>query len=109
MVKPKPRCSYLQDRDQVPVQGVNDLWIMSQPTFALGAADARAARQYHVDYDLWDTNGQWNYERGRMWAVVAPRDMPLKARWQNQPARGVPLSRRHHLKQPKTGAENETR
>jgi hypothetical protein len=51
---------------------------MSQPQFTLGAADARAGRRYHADYDLWNIDGQWNYERGRQWAVLAPRDLPLK-------------------------------
>jgi 5S rRNA maturation endonuclease (ribonuclease M5) len=52
--------------------------IMSRPTFALGVADARAGRLYHPDYDLWDTDGQWDYERGRQWAALAPQDIPLK-------------------------------
>ena len=64
MVKHGLRC-WKDDRDQVPTQPVSARWIMSQPTFALGAADARAGRGIHGDYDLWDISGQWNYERGR--------------------------------------------
>jgi hypothetical protein len=48
------------DDEQVPTRPVSARWIMSQPAFALGAADARVGRGTHRDYDLWDTNGQWN-------------------------------------------------
>jgi hypothetical protein len=64
--------------DQVHTRPVTVHWIMSQPTFALGAADARAGRDTHRDYDLWDTNGQWNYERGRAWATLTPRHVQLR-------------------------------
>jgi hypothetical protein len=64
--------------EQEPTHPVSIHWIMSQPQFTLGAADARAGRRYHADYDLWNINGQWNYERGRMWAAMAPRNVPLK-------------------------------
>jgi hypothetical protein len=64
--------------EQEPTQPTSIHWIMSQPTFTLGAADARAGRRYHADYDLWNINGQWNYERGRQWASLAPRNVPLK-------------------------------
>jgi hypothetical protein len=66
------------DDDQVPTRPVTAYWIMSQPTFALGAADARAGRGPHRDYDLWDTDGQWNYERGRAWATLTPRRVQLR-------------------------------
>ena len=51
---------------------------MARATFALGVSDARNGRGYHPDFDLWVGNDQWAYERGRLWAVLAPRDMPLK-------------------------------
>jgi hypothetical protein len=54
------------------------LKIMSAPTFALGVADVRARRPYHRDYEIWDGNGQCDYERGRIWAALAPRNVPLK-------------------------------
>jgi hypothetical protein len=53
-------------------------WIMSQPQFALGVADARAGRPHHPEFEKWDTNGQWNYERGRHWATLVPRTVALK-------------------------------
>jgi hypothetical protein len=68
----------LRDGDQVPTTLTTVASIMAQPTFALGVADARAGLRYRRDYDLWDTNGQWGYERGRQWAVAAPRHIPLK-------------------------------
>jgi len=66
------------DGEQVPTRPVSVLSIMSQPTFALGAADARAGRGAHRDYDLWDTNGQWSYERGRAWATLTPPCVQLR-------------------------------
>lgn len=66
------------EAEQVETTGTSIQAIMSNPTFALGAADVRAGRAYHPDYDLWDTNGQWDYERGRMWASLAPPDVKLK-------------------------------
>ena len=77
MVKHRLHCRK-HDGDQVPTMPVSAHWIMSQPTFALGAADARAGRGTHRDYDLWDTNGQWNYERGRAWATLTPRHVQLR-------------------------------
>ena len=56
------------DDEQVPTRPVSARWIMSQPAFALGAADARAGR----------TNGQWGDERGRVWATLTPRHVQLR-------------------------------
>ena len=68
----------LRKGDQIPTRTVTIVEIMSGPSFALGVADARAGRGYHRDYDLWDTNTQWTYERGRQWAAQAPYELPLK-------------------------------
>lgn len=67
-----------RERDQVATEPITIIEIMSRPTFHLGVADARAGRRYHAYYDFWDTNGQWDYERGRQWAALAPRNVPLK-------------------------------
>ena len=64
--------------DQIRTQPTSALWIMSQPSFGLGVADVRAGRGTHRDYDLWDTDGQWNYERGRAWATLTPRHVELR-------------------------------
>jgi hypothetical protein len=77
MVTRRPRCRK-DDGEQIPTQSASALWIMSQPTFALGATDVRAGRGTHRDYDLWDTNGQWNYERGRAWATLTPHHVQLR-------------------------------
>ena len=57
--------------DQIPIKPVSARWIMSQPSCELGVADVRAERGIHRDYDLWDTNAQWNYERGRAFTPPA--------------------------------------
>lgn len=50
--------------------------IMSE--FGLGVADARARRGDHPAYESWTAKEQWNYERGRQWATLAPRSVELK-------------------------------
>jgi hypothetical protein len=52
--------------------------IMSDPAFALGVLDARSGRGLHPDYESWDGDAQWDYERGRQWAALAPGTMLLK-------------------------------
>jgi hypothetical protein len=79
-VKPRRREYRLRDGDQVPTVPVTMVEIMRRPTFALGVADVRGGRGYHLDYDRWDTNAQWSYERGRHWATLAPRHVPLKVK-----------------------------
>jgi hypothetical protein len=48
--------------------------IMATRAFARGVAEVRAGRPPDFDRNNWD----WEYERGRQWATVAPKDMPLK-------------------------------
>jgi hypothetical protein len=67
-----------QEGDQIPTRPTTIPAIMARATFALGVSDARHGRPYHPAFDLWSGNDQWAYERGRLWAVLAPRDMPLK-------------------------------
>jgi hypothetical protein len=67
----------LRDGDQIPTRLVTRQEIMSDPKFALGVADARARRGYPADYDAWEDD-RWAYERGRQWAQIAPRSLPLK-------------------------------
>lgn len=54
---------------QVPVVSVDIEKVVSSPYFILGWNDVRMNRSYHKDYDRWDTNQQWRYERGRIFAV----------------------------------------
>ena len=63
--------------------------VMSDPAFTRGVADYRAGRP--PNYDAFNftqgtneasatslINAHWNYERGRHWAAVVPRHLPLK-------------------------------
>jgi len=72
--------------EQVPTRLVTPAEIMNRPRFALGVADVRAGRRHHADYDLWDGQAQWDYERGRAWAITAPRHVPLKLNGRLNPA-----------------------
>jgi len=51
---------------------------MNTREFALGVIDGRAGRGYRRAYATWDIDRQWNYERGRAWAALAPRSVALK-------------------------------
>ena len=57
---------------QVPTKQVTTAMIMASPEFARGLDDARKG----VPFD-W-RNGKWNYERGRLFAHIAPLGMPLR-------------------------------
>jgi hypothetical protein len=71
---------------QVPTTLTTAEEIMMSPYFALGAADQWAGRGYRSTYATWQGNDQWNYERGRAWAVVAPRSVALKRDGKLNPA-----------------------
>jgi hypothetical protein len=60
---------------QVPVLPTTVEAIMSTREFALGVLDGRAGRPHRSAYATWGVDEQWNYERGRAWAVLAPRSM----------------------------------
>jgi hypothetical protein len=64
--------------EQEPTQPVSLRTIMRNPRFAAGVGDARAELPFRADYDKWGVNDQWDYERGRMWALMTPRHVPLK-------------------------------
>jgi len=51
---------------------------MNTAQFTCGVIDRRAGRPYRSDYATWSVNEQWNYERGRAWATLAPRSVALK-------------------------------
>jgi hypothetical protein len=59
-------------KEQIPTRGVTVSMIMASPAFARGLDDARKG----VPFD-W-RNGQWEYERGRLFAHIAPLSMPLR-------------------------------
>jgi hypothetical protein len=68
-------------KEQVRTITVSALKIMSTREFALGVEDGRDDEGrgcgYPAEYDDWDVNGQWNYERGRQWALQAPSTVAL--------------------------------
>ena len=78
--------------DQVPTVPVTISWIMSRRMFVIGVEDLRAGRGFCPDHKMVDD--QWHYERGRLWAVVAPRDMPVKIRGKVNP-KAIEVFRQH--------------
>src|SRR5262249_19931981 len=63
---------------QVPTFPTTIEEIMGTPEFVLGVIDGRAGRAHRSAYATWETNKQWNYERGRAWAALPPRSVVLK-------------------------------
>jgi hypothetical protein len=62
-----------RDRKQVQVVQATLEWIMNEPAFSIGVDDYRAGRPMRdLEEEGADTNAQWNYERGRQWAAIAP-------------------------------------
>jgi hypothetical protein len=59
-------------RRQVHTMGTTTVRIMASREFARGLDDARKG----VPFD-W-RNGEWSYERGRLFAHIAPLGMPLR-------------------------------
>jgi hypothetical protein len=64
---------------QIPTWRTTTAAIMASPEFELGLDDARNG----VPFD-WRIN-EWDYERGRLFAFIAPRDMPLHTGWRLNP------------------------
>jgi hypothetical protein len=73
---------------QVLTRGTTTQAIMRMPGFAAGVDDVRNGRppnyeafNFSQDTDEREAskniNRHWNYERGRLWACLAPRSMPL--------------------------------
>src|ERR1700751_179464 len=63
---------------QVPTIPTTIRQIMSHPLFEIGVRDARAGRPFNKNYDRWNGDEQWSYDRGRQWGVAVPRSVPLK-------------------------------
>ena len=66
------------DKEQIPTERVSIRWIMSDPAFERGVRDTRAGRAFPSDFDTWETNSAWDYERGRAWAQRVPASVALK-------------------------------
>jgi hypothetical protein len=85
-----------RDTDQVLTVGVSPEELMRPPDFERGFNEARAGKRPNYDiafrlmpldphespYDGKNNpiNWQWAYERGRLFAVLAPNNMPLYVR-----------------------------
>jgi len=61
-------------RRQVPTRNTTTQAIMRRPEFALGVDSIRNGEAPDFDYP----DAYWSYERGRLWARVAPRSLPLR-------------------------------
>lgn len=59
---------------QVATRKTTALAIMRSRAFQRGVSDVRTGKVPRFDEVGLD---QWNYERGRLWATLAPRSMPL--------------------------------
>lgn len=60
--------------DQIPTNLISAEAVMGHKSFRLGVEDARAGRRPRFD-DLYEPC--WAYERGRLFACLAPRTMPI--------------------------------
>jgi hypothetical protein len=65
--------AFERTREQTRTRGVTIESIMTHANFRLGVEDARAGR--HPRFD--ESFGCWEYERGRLFACVAPVNMPV--------------------------------
>lgn len=77
---PKKHSGKSSPREQEPTEPVSVESIMRCRAFAAGVKDARAGLPFRAAYDRWEVNDQWDYERGRAWALLVPADVPLKNR-----------------------------
>lgn len=52
--------------------------ILRTKYFKLGVEDATKGRGWNNDYDYWDINDQWGYERGRLFGLFTKGKIPVK-------------------------------
>ena len=67
---PRPREAR---REQVPTGVITARAIVRSPYFAAGVDEVR--RGLPPRFDLPEADRDWAYERGRAWAILAPRDL----------------------------------
>jgi hypothetical protein len=63
---------------QIKTYAVSIARIMGSKSFALGVEDRRRGAPPQFDREETDGHDQWDYERGRLWASLAPVTMPLR-------------------------------
>jgi hypothetical protein len=72
------------DSEQIPTRLISIQKIMGSEAFGRGFDDARAGRPFDDFYGSHSgktkerINRAWNYERGRQFAILAPRSMKLR-------------------------------
>jgi hypothetical protein len=66
--------------EQIETVIVDTVEIMRDAAFGRGVEDRRAGRPFDQNLD-----GNWEYERGRLWASIAPVNMPLRIRGRINP------------------------
>jgi hypothetical protein len=75
----KPKVGkYEHGRDQVSTIFVSTRSILWTKEFGLGAEDAAAGRPYRPEYERWNIDKQWNYERGRIYGLRTKGTIPVK-------------------------------
>jgi hypothetical protein len=60
--------------EQIPTSQTTVPEIMRSRAFQQGVADARASRPPRFDLP---NDADWDYERGRLFATIAPAEMPI--------------------------------
>jgi hypothetical protein len=74
----------ISDRNQIEIEHVGASYFMESREFVRGVEDVRAGRPARFDNYSWDqgdmpaTDRQWAYEKGRQFAIIAPKTMPLR-------------------------------
>jgi hypothetical protein len=71
----KRRPSFDHDINQVPVLETTATEVMASPEFGVGVMEVRTGQA-----PRFDEMNHWNYERGRLWATLAPTDMSPDSR-----------------------------
>jgi hypothetical protein len=51
--------------------------IMRRKAFLFGVDDYRTGRSFRPAYENQEWGAQWDYERGRIWAAVAPQELEV--------------------------------
>jgi hypothetical protein len=62
---------------QLPTTATTIESVMRSAAFKRGVADVRLNRPPSFDSDHQSEDSEWDYERGRLWAIIAPRTMPI--------------------------------
>lgn len=57
---------------QAPTRLTSIKTIVKRPHFRIGFNDRKWKSNFHVEYETWDKQQQWTYERGRLVAALFP-------------------------------------